>query len=68
MKTKVSEANELVKEIHASMKDIPFWRLHQLIKKNGEQCVRECFHEAQGGDNPTALFLWMLKKYQTKFM
>lgn len=66
--TKVSQANELVKEINSATK-LPFFRLYQLIKRNGCQCVRECYLEARkNGKNPTALFLWLMKKNKTRFI
>lgn len=64
----VSEKKDLATEIHESFK-LPFWRIYKMIQRNGIQCTRECFLESKKeGKNPAALFIYLMKKNETKFV
>lgn len=68
--SKSSEEKELCREIYEwAGKKLNFGMLVVMCRRNGIQCVRECWVEAQksGGDDPVKIFMWSLKKYGTKF-
>ena len=66
--SEVSEKKELATDIHKCL-GLPFWRIYKLINRNGIQCVRECYTESKKeGKNPTALFLFLNRKNETKLL
>lgn len=61
-----SESSLLAKEISFSY-GLYVGRVMSMIKKNGIQCIRECFNESKKAPNQPAigLFIWLVKKNST---
>lgn len=61
-----SEAGTLAKEISFSY-GLYFGRVMGMIKRNGIQCIRECFNESKKAPRQPAvgLFIWLVKKNTT---
>ena len=69
-KSNSSEEKELCREIWEwSGKTFNFGMLIVFCRRNGIQCVRECFIESvkSGSADPKKLFMYLVKKNGTKF-